>query len=451
MHEIVTLQLGHQANYVGTHFWNTQESYFTYGDDEGPSPINHDVHFRSGLGADGTETFMPRALIYDLKGGFGTLRKINALYEVGEAAGNPPKGSWDHETTTQRQEQIEAIQYQKDLEAGVFPPAALTTDAVRYWSDYNRVYYHPRSSVQINEYELNSGIQPFEGYGLGQELFKDLNREHDIIDRDFRLFAEECDQMQGIQLLTSTDDAWAGFAGEYLAELRDEYGKVGICTWGLERTDRVVRDKQVTRTIALAMALSNIASLSSVYIPLLNPPLPSALPGYLSVDRTSEWHTSALLSAAMETSTLPTRLHDGAGRLGRMDDLASFLNVNGGQKIAMLSMFVSGPEESPNANDGSYDDGRVPHPPRLEMIKKAGRINCSWGQQETKSWRTVKEDHVFAEANVARGFDDDDPEEPVQPERTGDRHEPIISRWGHPGKITLSAHPQTRTESGRLG
>jgi hypothetical protein len=103
------------------------------------------------------------------------------------------------------------------------------------------VYYHPRSSVQITEYELNSGIQPFEGYGLGQELFKTLNREHDLVDRDFRLFAEECDQMQGIQVVTSADDAWSGFTGEYLSELRDEYGKIGICTWGLERGDRAVK------------------------------------------------------------------------------------------------------------------------------------------------------------------------------------------------------------------
>ena len=27
---------------------------------------------------------MPRTVIYDLKGGFGSLRKINALYEVDE-------------------------------------------------------------------------------------------------------------------------------------------------------------------------------------------------------------------------------------------------------------------------------------------------------------------------------------------------------------------------------
>jgi len=50
------------------------------------------VHFRSGIGADGSETFTPRTLIYDLKGGFGALRKINALYELEEDS--RPKGSW---------------------------------------------------------------------------------------------------------------------------------------------------------------------------------------------------------------------------------------------------------------------------------------------------------------------------------------------------------------------
>jgi hypothetical protein len=116
------------------------------------------------------------------------------------------------------------------------------------------VYYHPRSAIQITEYELNSGVQPFEGYELGQELFKTLNREHDLLDRDFRLFAEECDQMQGIQVITSADDAWSGFAAEYISQLRDEYGKVGICTWGLERGDRVVRVSYPQLRIAVSCA-----------------------------------------------------------------------------------------------------------------------------------------------------------------------------------------------------
>ena len=81
MHEIVTLQIGNQANYLATHFWNAQESYFTYSGQE-DSPVNHDIHFKPGVGADGSETFTPRTLIYDFKPAFGTLRKVNELYEV---------------------------------------------------------------------------------------------------------------------------------------------------------------------------------------------------------------------------------------------------------------------------------------------------------------------------------------------------------------------------------
>ena len=64
---------------------HSQESYFTYSSDE-ESLVDHDIHFRPGIGADGTETFTPRTLIYDLKGGFGSLRQINALYEIEEPA-----------------------------------------------------------------------------------------------------------------------------------------------------------------------------------------------------------------------------------------------------------------------------------------------------------------------------------------------------------------------------
>ena len=91
MHEVITLQLEQQSNYLATHFWNAQESYFTYSQDE-ESPVDHDVHWRPGIGADGTETFMPRTVIYDLKGGFGSLRQINSLYEIEDD--KPPQALW---------------------------------------------------------------------------------------------------------------------------------------------------------------------------------------------------------------------------------------------------------------------------------------------------------------------------------------------------------------------
>jgi hypothetical protein len=55
--------------------------------------VDHDVHFRPGVGADGGETYTPRTLIYDLKGAFGTLRKNNALYELAEDLA-PGQGLW---------------------------------------------------------------------------------------------------------------------------------------------------------------------------------------------------------------------------------------------------------------------------------------------------------------------------------------------------------------------
>ena len=54
MKEILYIQAGTLPNFVGTHFWNTQESYFQYDgeadpDETGEPEINHDISFREGL------------------------------------------------------------------------------------------------------------------------------------------------------------------------------------------------------------------------------------------------------------------------------------------------------------------------------------------------------------------------------------------------------------------
>lgn len=139
----------------------------------------------------------------------------------------------------QRQTAIQQNEYQKSLEEGVAPPQ-LTSESVKYWSDFNRVYFHPRSIVQLNEFELNSTLMPFENWNLGEELFNSLDKEHDLLDRDLRYFAEEADQMQGIQLMAGIDDAWGGFAARYLDRIRDEYGKTSVLFWGLEDSIKTI-------------------------------------------------------------------------------------------------------------------------------------------------------------------------------------------------------------------
>jgi hypothetical protein len=71
-----------------------QESYFTYGPDEDASLVDPNICFRAGEGVGGVDTFTPRTVIYDLKGAFGSLRKVNALYEAVEEGVGMPKGLW---------------------------------------------------------------------------------------------------------------------------------------------------------------------------------------------------------------------------------------------------------------------------------------------------------------------------------------------------------------------
>lgn len=143
-------------------------------------------------------------------------------------------------TNVIRTEQIQQSTYQQHLDQGLEPPS-LSPETVRYWSDFNRVFYHPRSIIQLQEYELNSALMPFEKWNTGEELFDSLDKEHDLLDRDLRLFLEECDQLQAIQMITLADDAWGGFTSKYLERIRDELGKTSTWVWGLEDGARKTR------------------------------------------------------------------------------------------------------------------------------------------------------------------------------------------------------------------
>ena len=84
-----------------------------------------------------------------------------------------------------------------------------------------------------------SGLKPFDTWQAGEDLFSKLDREQEICDQDLRRFVEECDQLQGLQVWTSTDDAWGGFASKYLDRLRDDYEKSSIWIWSIENTIKV--------------------------------------------------------------------------------------------------------------------------------------------------------------------------------------------------------------------
>lgn len=287
---------------------------------------------------------------------------------------------------------------------------------MRYWSDFTRVFYHPRSIVQINDYELGSTTVPFEQWGSGEDLYTTLDKEHDLLDRDIRPWAEECDQMQGIQMFASADDAWGGFGSRYVESLRDEYAKTPIWFWGLEEEGgQGQRTKQLLRTINTAQSLQMISSLASMYIPLS---LPSYLPPYVRLDQTSQWHVSGLLSMAVESMTLPSRQKPSSIKRGLFSDIEAALNVNGNQRIADLQCSVTGPwnhETNAKGDSNTAEDSRIPSAGGRDLVYEdetenaSSKLDMSFSigrpSQTALSLRQwEKANHVFSKVGSIRGL-----------------------------------------------
>lgn len=353
--------------------------------------VDSNVHFRAGIGADSVETFTPRTVIYDLKGGFGSLRKINALYDLHEDPATARM--WDGLTSTQQQQAIEPSRYQALLDQGL-PTYQLRDSDVRYWSDFNRIFYHPKTAVQLNEYELNSQLMPFENWSVGEDLFRDLDKDFDLLDRDVRPFAEECDQMQGMQLLTSTDDAWGGFAARYMDSLRDEYGKTSIWVWGSENTTRLARQEQLLRSSNAALSMAAFGQQASAYIRMAS--IPTSLPPYVDLGSTSEWMTSALQCAALESATLPSRLIRNSTHNVSLSFLENILNNNGSQSILDLQFSREAEAVVNGVSDGRLSNHNEPE--EAPSIVAELDVSFSPGQSQTDE----RNSHTFAQSQVVR-------------------------------------------------
>src|SRR5450755_845377 len=93
------------------------------------------------------------------------------------------------------------------------------------------------------------------------------------------------------------------------------------------------------RMTNMARSINEISPQCSAYIPISDPP--TRIPPYVSLDRQSEWQTTALLLTAIETMTLPSRLRLIQGKHGSLDALETVLNVNGNQKIFKLKSSIT--------------------------------------------------------------------------------------------------------------
>lgn len=190
-------------------------------------------------------------MIYDLKDGFGSLQKYNRLFSGTDDDNNV---LWDQginkvdrgTSKHQYQQELDRMENENDINMNT----SVITDldrTVNNWSDYNRIYYHPRTINPITTHQIDDAVSPFDTYVIGRQAYRDNEKEMDIFDENFRFFVEECDSLQGFQILTDIDDGFGGFTEGLLNDIRDEFGKTSVLTYGLSdskayyRTDVRIR------------------------------------------------------------------------------------------------------------------------------------------------------------------------------------------------------------------
>lgn len=340
--EVVHVAFGTPANHVATHFWNTQEAYMEYGPSSSAPLVDHDVSFREGLGVHGESTYTPRALFFDVRPEFGTLRTHNALY--GAEEDDEMRQQWQGEVV-QTGEPIESSWYADQLRREDEGTAHEEDTApqgrpLRYWSDYARCMLHPRTLVPVSAPSLHGtaflqpGIQAFDTYEQGYAVAQAMERDHAIVDENVRWLAEDSDLMQAFQVTSSASDAFSGVNGAYLAWLADEYPK----------TERVVfhvasrapmDDSERSQRLRKVYAMNQVFSLaSSLDLATLQVPLgtDAAQSEHVHYDADDQYERSAVMATYMETATLSTRLRE----LESWGRIVSQLNWRKDTKLAQL-------------------------------------------------------------------------------------------------------------------
>ncbi|XP_036129665.1 protein misato homolog 1 isoform X1 [Molossus molossus] len=378
--EVLTLQLGHFAGFVGAHWWNQQDAALREPTNaqEQPGELCPDVLFRTGQTLHGQETYTPRLILMDLKGSLSSLKQESGLYRDKQL---DAAIAWQGKLTTHKEELYTKNPYLQDLPSveGVLSsdgiwrvksipngkgPTTLTSaitpeplipteGSIRVWSDFLRVHLHPRSICMIQKYNHDGDAGRLEAFGQGESILKEPRYLEELEDR-LHFYVEECDYLQGFQILCDLHDGFSGVGSKAAELLQDEYSGRGIITWGLLPGPYSLGQdpqKNIYRLLNTAFGLVHLSAHSSLVCPLslggslgLRPEPPVNF-SHLRYDATLPFHCSAILATALDTVTVPYRLHSSPVS---MVHLANMLNFSGKKVVTAGATipFPLGPSQS---------------------------------------------------------------------------------------------------------
>ncbi|XP_055524214.1 protein misato [Wyeomyia smithii] len=356
--EILTLQLGNYANYVGTHWWNIQEASFRYDPTAEPTEIDHDILYREGQTTSGLTTFTPRMLLLDLKGTLKFMPEEGELYGEHQKAQSEQilsEVAWDPDRVEVISHKLaEKCEYQKDLQLDIESSECEDDhekdynfkDTVSDWIDYSYSRFHPRSINIVNEYVHSKEENQFDTIINGLQLWGQTNLEDEFGDK-VRQYIEECDSCQGFQVLFDCVDGFAGLAIKTLEHLQDEYNKTSLVFPVIPPALPNFKNADETtnmsiRVINSALAFSALVESCSLFVPLSTMgrcwrdlDKPRVFP-HISYDENNLYQTSAILATYLETASLRYRLKNPT-TLSHLSSLCSELTPYG-RKMAAAAL-----------------------------------------------------------------------------------------------------------------
>lgn len=139
-----------------------------------------------------------------------------------------------------------------------------------------------------------------------------------------------------------------------------------------------------------AKSINELSTQASMYISMSN--RPTKPPGYLRLDVTSPWHTSAMQATALETMTLPSRLKAVNGQRRTLDEMEAALSNDGNRRIAKLGYSVADPK---TLEDRMINQTPQPHDPRTNEYSQSDE------EEDTKDLEELDIDLTAGSGTVA--------------------------------------------------
>ncbi|XP_017882951.1 protein misato [Ceratina calcarata] len=349
--EILTIQFGHYSNFIGTHWWNLQETNFSY-DPDHASEINHNILYREGENLKKQVTYTPRLLLVDLKGTFGYLKEEGTLYDVPQHEGIQQSLWNDNKVEIVKEEIVDKTPFIRSLDEPSETSESATTSIsfelendVNSWVDYLLPRFHPRTLNMIREYEHNSTIYPFDVFTYGRNLWNTEQFSDDFSEK-IRVYIEECDLMQGFQIILDSTDGFAGLGVSCMQHLRDEYGKSILSFPCIDSKETESSSSSMIKILNTALCWQYTGEYASLYSPLCSAQTawsnvcdPRVFQ-HLTYNSQLKYHSSALLATALDTLTIRYRRKEYPNVV--LSDLCADLNKLG-RKAAATSLTLPFP------------------------------------------------------------------------------------------------------------